>query len=247
MIPISATILTKNSEKYLTEVLTSLEALDEVIILDNGSSDSTLEIVKKFKNTHIYKSEFIGFGPLKNLAASYAKNDWIFSIDSDEVASTQLIHDLKKINRSNGKKLYIIKRENYFLNQLVRHSGWGKDHLIRIYNREHHSFTNAHVHESIEMKKKSDVKILNGTIKHYAVDDILSFLTKIKRYSSLERKKKLKKLNPTFILLRSFFAFFKTYILKKGFLDGYIGLVIAVSDANGVFYKYMRVYSKESS
>lgn len=242
MIKVSATILTKDSQAHIREVLNSLQSLDEVIILDNGSSDETLNIAKEFKNCKVFTSKFIGFGALKNLASSYSKNSWILSIDSDEVASKELIEAISKIDFSNPKNLYKVERKNYFLGKLVKYSGWGDEHLIRIYNKNYHQFKNIEVHESIELKQDSKIQNLNKEIKHYAVDDISSFLTKINRYSNLERERELKKLHPFLIYLRASFAFFKTYIIKLGFLDGFEGFVIAISNANGVFYKYTKRY-----
>jgi len=95
-IPATAAMLVKNSERYLHEVLTALQDFDEVLLLDNGSTDRTFEIAERFTNVSYYKYDFIGFGPMKNLAARLAQNNWIFSIDSDEVADGELIAAIRK-------------------------------------------------------------------------------------------------------------------------------------------------------
>ena len=239
---ISVTVLTKNSEKYIKECLESVNEFGEVIILDNGSSDNTLEIAEKFENVKIFKNEFIGFGPLKNLACSFAINDWIFNLDSDETIDLSLIESIKKLDEKNINLVGFFYRKNYFKGKAVKFSGWNKDKVFRLYNRKKTGFKNVMVHESIKLNNM-EVKKLNGFIKHYAVDEVTDFLKKIKRYSVLERDG-LKKLSIFSIVFRSYFAFFKTYILKLGFLDGWRGILIAVSDFNGVFYKYIVKYAK---
>ena len=110
---ISVTILAKNAQKTLYECLKSVERFDEVILLDNKSSDKTVEIAKQFGNVKIYQSEFIGFGALKNLAISYAKNDWILSLDSDEVLESELIEEIASIQLQEGEYCSFLRKNFY--------------------------------------------------------------------------------------------------------------------------------------
>ena len=112
-IPISVIILTKNSQKYLKEVLNALKDFEEILIIDNGSKDATLDIVKSFKNVKIFKEEFIGFGPLKNRALKYAKNDWVLYIDSDKILTNELAKEIKNLTL-NSNTVYALKRDNYY-------------------------------------------------------------------------------------------------------------------------------------
>ncbi|MCK9467712.1 MAG: glycosyltransferase family 2 protein, partial [Candidatus Absconditabacterales bacterium] len=212
------------------------------IILDNGSEDNTLQIAEEFSNVKIFKDKFIGFGPLKNKAASYAQNDWIFNVDSDEIVEKILIEKIQDLNNVEKDTVFYMNRANYLLGEKVKFSGWNKDKIYRMYNKKHTSFKNVMVHESIILEN-SKIKKIDGNIKHYAVYEITQFLDKIKRYSALEREN-LKKRTLLGIFLRSIFAFIKTYIFQFGFLDGWRGLLIAVSNFNGVFYKYIiKTYS----
>jgi len=240
---ITPVIITKNSELHLNESLKSLENFKEVIVYDNGSTDKTINIAKSYPNVKVYTGEFFGFGPTKNFAATLSKTDWILSIDSDEVVTPKLFEEIKKLDLSNPTKVFKINRENLFMKSAIKHSGWNPDWIVRIYNKKHTSFSNQKVHESIIIHKNTKVISLKGRLTHYAVDDLSDFLIKAAHYSSIEREDQKCHL-PITIFFRAMFAFFKTYILKKGFLDGYRGLIISVGNFNGVFFKYMKKYEK---
>ncbi len=242
---ISVVMIVKNGEKSIKESLLSLKEFKEVIIYLNNSTDRTEEIAKGFSNVKIVKGEFLGFGKTKNRASSFAKNSWILSLDSDESLTDELIEEIKSLNLKEKNRVYAIKRKNLFLGKWVKHSGWNPDFVIRLYNRDFTSFNKNLVHESI-IKRDAKVVELNNYIIHRAIEDIGEFLEKVNRYSSLNREN-MRKLSPFTIFLRASFAFFKTYFLRLGFLDGYRGLVIAVSNFNGVFFKYIKFYAKSDN
>lgn len=241
---ISVTILTKNSSKYLRQCLQSVEVFDEVIVLDNGSSDNTIEIAKTFANVKIFTSPFVGFGPLKNLAASYASNDWIFSLDSDEVVSEELRKSIIEAKLEN-QKIYEFERLNHYDGKVVTCCGWSPDYVLRIYNKHATSYNDAQVHESI-IKNNMQIVKLQGKLVHFSFDSVESLLDKLQRYSTLwAEQNKFKKssslLKATF---RSLFAFFKNFVLQKGFLGGKNGFLISVCNALGVFFKYAKLAEK---
>ena len=125
----------------------------------------------------------------------------------------------------------------------VKHGGWGNDWLLRIYNRTTHQFKDVPVHESVVKTKSSIIHKFPFPIEHFAYQDIGQFLIKLDRYTELRRNQSNKTFHPLIIFLRSLFAFFRSYILRAGFIDGWRGLVIAWNEANGVFYKYMKRYA----
>jgi glycosyltransferase involved in cell wall biosynthesis len=237
--------LTKNSEKYLKESLDSLVEFDEVLILDNGSTDKTVEIALTYSNVKVVISEFIGFGALKNLAVESAKNDWILSIDSDEILSKALLKEIKRADLKDINSIYLIRRLNHYRRKTIRCCGWYPDIVPRLFNRRHTSFTDAMVHESVIVQKESKKIELKGEILHYPFDSVEDLIDKMQRYSSLYAKESSKSSSPLKALFRATFAFFKNYFLQKGFLYGFEGLLISVSNANGVFYKYMKLYERE--
>ncbi len=241
MIPVSVAMIAKNAEATITESLESLKSFDEVLLYLNNSTDNTKNIAESFSNVTIVEGEFTGFGPTKNSAATAAKHDWILSLDSDEIVPTDLLEEIASLDLSDTNMLGIIKRDNYFYGKKINYSGWGKDYLVRLYNKKVHTFNANNVHEFIpELPQSHSVK-LKQSFSHLALTDINQFLDKIKYYSDLgaEGKKSCFVLTPVF---KAFFAFFKTYVLQLGFMDGWRGLVIAVSDANGRFYRYVKRY-----
>lgn len=248
---ISAVIITKNAEDTLPATLESLRKFSEVVIFDNGSEDSTIEIAASFANVVIHQGSFDGFGPTKNKAVALASNDWVLSLDADESISDSLYESLVNWPATTPPNHYgLIVRENHFMGRAVKRGGWGNDKLVRLFNRRCLLFNSNRVHEFVDTKaaKISTPKeyLLGGTIIHNAVQNIGQFLEKINRYSELRSQDFLDKnkiLSPSIILLKSLFAFIRSYILKLGILEGWRGLVIAYSNAIGVFFKYMKAYS----
>ena len=242
---ISVVILTKNSHKYLKKCLDALIEFKEIVILDNGSSDDTIEIAKSYPNTRITQHKFIGFGPLKNLAVKYASFDWILSIDSDEIVTPELIEAIGNLDLTDFRNIYAVSRKNYYNGRLVKCCGWYPDIVNRLFNRNYTSFSNSMVHESLVIHPDTKKCLLNGAVLHYPFDNVESLINKMQSYSSLYARENKKSLSPAKAFWHGFFAFFKNYIIQKGIFCGYEGLLISVSNANGVFYKYMKLYEKQ--
>lgn len=240
---ITVTMITKNASAFLIESLSALESFDEVIVLDNGSSDNTIELAQKFANVVVYESEFIGFGPLKNLALSYASHNWILSVDSDEILSASLVREIADL-KLDKNKVYSILRDNYYKERHMLCCGWQGDFVMRLFNKNSVKFNNNQVHESLELSKDITVEKLHHTMKHYTYQSTAQLISKMDYYSTLwaEDYCGTKSSSPFKASIRSLFAFVKFYIFKKGFLNGYEGLLISVTNANGVFYKYMKLY-----
>lgn len=239
---ISITILTKNSEQYLKEVLNALQSFNEVLIFDNGSSDKTIEIAQTFSNVIVYKGTFEGFGKTHNKASSLAKNNWILSIDSDEVVSDKLVNEILSLSLD-PKVIYSIPRHNYYNGKWIKGCGWYPDRVRRLYNREETVFSDDQVHESL-IVNNLQIKNLKGEIKHYSYSSTEEFLQKMQNYSTLYAKQNRGKKKSSFTkaLLHGFSAFFLSYIFKKGIFDGKEGFIISLYNANTTFYKYLKLY-----
>ena len=245
---ISVVIITKNAANTLRETLVSTQNFSEVVVYHNGSSeDTTLKILKEFSNISLYQGEFIGFGPTKNRAVGLAKNDWVLSLDSDEVVSNELQNFIEQWNPESTNVVGLIRRDNYMMGQLINKGGWGNDWLVRLFNRTSHCFNNNAVHESVLVYAHSLKQKITGSIEHNAVQHLGQFLVKIDRYTEIRRQTMTKTYTPALIVLRSLFAFVKSYVIKGGFACGWRGLVIGWSEANGVFYKYMKIYADQNS
>lgn len=244
---ISATVLTKNSEKHIEELLASLKALDEVLLYDNGSKDRTLDIAKNFPNCRIVEGPFLGFGPTHNKASTLAKNDWIFSIDSDEIPSKELLEEISHL-KLDPHCLYSVPRHNLFNGKWIYTCGWWPDRVVRIYNRKATQFTDALVHESVIKGNLQEVN-LKAPLKHYSYDTLSDFLKKMDAYSTLfaEGKKGKISSSPFTAILHGWFAFFKSYILKRGILQGYEGFLISQYNGQTAFWKYLKLYHLNKS
>ncbi|MDD2653094.1 MAG: glycosyltransferase family 2 protein [Sulfurimonas sp.] len=242
---ISCVIIVKNAENTLANTLESLKEFEDIVIYDNGSIDDTVEIAKKYKNVNIVQGEFFGFGPTKNAAATFAKNEWILSLDADEVLSSEFIKNLISIEL-NDKNIYAILRENYYKDIQVKHC-WGDDVIVRLYNKTLTRFSDEKVHEKVIENGFSRAKI-NGSVLHYPYSCISDFIVKTDRYSTIFALSNVgkKKSSPFKAFYRSLFHFFRVYFFKLGFLDGYVGLLISFSGANGVFFKYLKLYEENN-
>ena len=240
---ISVTILTRNSAKCLAECLGALVDFDEVVVLDNGSTDETMEIARRFPNVSLHEHPFIGFGPMKNLAVDRASNDWILSIDSDEVVDVSLVQEILGIQLDDSC-VYEILRNNLYHGRLVNGCGWGNDRVQRLFNRRKVRFSDRMIHEGLEFGAGMRTFPLKGTLKHYAYDNAGQLIQKLQQYSTLwaDERKGLRKISPLQAFISAGFAFFKYYLVKGGWRYGYEGLLISISNANGVFYKYIKLY-----
>ncbi|WP_104697549.1 MULTISPECIES: glycosyltransferase family 2 protein [unclassified Helicobacter] len=239
---ISVAILVKNSEKTIKECLDALKNFDEIILLDNLSDDNTLEIAKQFHNVKIYQSDFIGFGALKNLAISYAKNDWILSIDSDEVLDEDAIKSINDL-KLDSHCVYALSRKNHYNGEWIKACGWYPDYVKRLFNKKEVSFNSALVHESLNVPKNFQEIKLKGSIKHYSFKDITQLLAKMQHYSSLWAQQNPHRFSsPMIAILKGFWTFIRNYLFKRGFLYGYRGFVISICNGLGAFFKYMKLY-----
>jgi len=239
---ISVTVLTKNSRKYMAELLDALTAFDEVLLFDNGSTDETLEIARKYSNVTIHMGSFEGFGVTHNKASSLAKHDWILSIDSDEIVSEEMAQSIFALDLDPGC-VYSFPRHNYYNGRWIRWCGWYPDRQMRLYNRTQTKFTDTQVHEAIIVDRMRVVE-LDGPMIHYSYECIADFLTKMQSYSTLFARQYAGKRSSSLLkaISHGAFAFFKSYILKRGFLGGYEGFVISAYNGHTAFYKYLKLY-----
>lgn len=239
---LSAVIITRNAAATLARTLDALEAVGEVIVYDNGSTDETLDIARRYANVSLHQGEFLGFGLTKRHAVSLAHNDWILSLDADEAPTAQLLDTLATwLPTAEAQQVVEVERENWLLGKPVRHAGWGNDWLVRVFHRRWHNFNDAVVHESITVNPSTQRVRLDGCLEHLAITELGQFLDKINCYSTLRAQSGRLRVYPVaLIVLKALFAFWRAYLLQRGFLDGWRGLVIAVANANGVFWKYMK-------
>ncbi len=238
----SAVVLVKDNEHTLTATLESLKAFDNVVVYDNGSTDESKHIARKFPNVHLVEGEFKGFGWTKNRAVSFAKHDWIIIVDSDEVVDKELLQILQT-KRLDDNTVYQLNFKAYYKDIQVKHCGWNNQKIKRVFNRNVTRYNNNDVHEDI-MTDGLAIELLSGNMEHYSYHSISEFIIKADRYSTLFAQNNVGKRtsSPLKAFFNGVYSFIRTYILKKGFLDGYVGLIISYSHMVTNFYKYMKLY-----
>jgi len=239
---ITVTILTKNSGATLRATLQSTREFPEVLLLDTGSTDNTLEIAREFPNVKIYKENFSGFGPTHNRATALAAHDWILSLDSDEVLTEELIREILALSLDQNA-VYRILRHNFFNGKHIKWcGGWHPDWIVRLYNRKTTRFTDAAVHEKI-ITEGLKIVSLKQYFLHTPYREIGDFLTKMQMYSSLFATQYRSKRSSSLCkaLFHSWAAFLKSYLLKRGFLGGKEGFIISAYNAHTAFYKYLKL------
>ncbi|HEE9578920.1 TPA: glycosyltransferase [Campylobacter coli] len=243
---ISVIIIVKNAQNTLCECLNSLKEFGEIILLNNESTDDTLKIAKEFQkefaHLYIYESKFIGFGALKNLALSHAKNEWILNIDADEILENEAKEELKKLE-FREQNILALPRKNLYKGEWIKACGWWPDHVLRVFNKKHTKFNENLVHESLILHTNTQKVYLKNGLKHFAFESIDDLLDKLQKYSKLWALQNLHKESGICkALVRGFWTFFRNYVLKKGIFYGYKGFTISVCNGLGAFFKYMKLY-----
>jgi len=229
---ISVVIITFNEEHNIKQCLDSVSLFDEIIIVDSGSTDQTIDIAKKH-GAKVIHQDWLGFGPQKQFVVSQAKNEWVLSIDADEVLSKELLANIHSLNLHNPQLAYSINRRSFFLGTEVKHSGWNPDWVIRLFNKNHCHFTEDKVHEKV-MGYQSMQK-LDGLMYHYTYQTLFDIKDKTVKYGQLGKLSRKKAKNK---YLNASWSFIRTFFIQFGFLDGLTGYQIAKMNAQTTFIKY---------
>ncbi|MEZ5315339.1 MAG: glycosyltransferase family 2 protein [Chlamydiales bacterium] len=241
---ISVTIIIKNGERYLNQVLYPLERFQEIILYDTGSTDQTLAIAKRYPNVVIYQEKFRGFGITHNDAAQRASHPWILSIDADEILSKELVDEIFQTPLQ-PRTVYAFPFYNYCNGKWIKWCGWYPESHIRLYNKTETAFSQSMIHEKV-ISTGFSKSIFKHPIQHYSYDSISDFLIKMERYSTLFAKeyRHKKYSSPYTALKHGLGAFLKSFFLKRGFLGGFEGFLISVYNGHTAFYKYLKLYQE---
>lgn len=243
---VSVVIIARKSAATLRACLNSVAGFDEVVLYLNDTDDDSREIAHEFANVRVIEGYFDGFGSTKNRAADCARNDWILSLDADEALGAEMAQTVLQ-QPLNPHSVYAFERINYYRDRPIRHC-WGHDTLVRLYNRTHTQFTDSRVHEFIRADHLT-VERSRLTFTHHPYHSLSDFLVKADTYSTLFAQENVgrKTASPAKAFADGLYSFIKTYFFKRGFLDGYAGLVIAFSHMATNFYKYMKLYEANQS
>ena len=245
---ITGLIITYNEEKNIREVLGCFDFCDEIIIVDSYSTDKTLEIAKEFSNVKIIQNKFEDFTKQRNLALENANNDWILFLDGDERITPPLRKEIiETVKKPDAKDAYYFYRKFFFENRPINYSGTQNDKNFRLFRKSKAKYiVDKKVHETLEVN--GTIGVLKNKLLHYSVSDYESYKHKMLRYGKLkgiELAEKGKKYNTITQFSKTFFNFFKTYILKLGILDGEKGLELCYLQSLYVFETY-RALKKEN-
>jgi glycosyltransferase involved in cell wall biosynthesis len=239
---ISAVIIARNEAHNIEDAIASLNFASQIVVADSGSRDNTVELARR-AGAEVHGIEFDGFGPSKNRALQFCRNEWIFSLDADERVSPELAANiLKAVGKDSGPDGYLVSRLTYFLGKPIRHSGWYPEHILRLFRRGKGQFTERLVHENITLD--GTLGQLEGPLYHYSYRDLGSYLDKLQEYSTLSARELYgggRRFRLTDILLYPPAIFCKMYLLKAGFLDGYHGLLLALLSSFHVLIKYAKL------
>jgi len=238
---ITATIITLNEERNIARAIESLRCCSEILVVDSGSADRTMELAEKH-GAKVVESPWPGYAAQKNYAADQASNDWILSIDADEVVSEALDGEIWQLKRNGAAyDAYTMPRLAQYLGRWILHSGWYPDRKIRLYDRRKAKWTGKFVHENLEVNGR--IGHLQSNLLHFTCDSLSEHLKTMDRYTTLAAEELVSQ--KTRVRLRHMicdpaWTFTRTYFLQRGFLDGLEGLTIAYMAALYTFLKYAK-------
>jgi glycosyltransferase involved in cell wall biosynthesis len=241
---ISVVIVCKDEEDEIGRTLKSLTGLtDDIVVLDNGSTDNTKNVVTA-SGARLIEGSWEGFGKTKNKATSFAKYDWVLSLDADESIDEELKDSLLHLSLQNENVVFEIKFKNFFGDTYLRFGEWGGDKHLRLFNRRKVNWNEAVVHEALVLPEEVKIKKLNGSVLHYTVKNEAEFASKMLKYGQLNAEKYAragKRSSWVRIYVAPVFSFLKYYIFKLGFLDGRAGFICARMSSYYTHIKYARL------
>ncbi len=239
---ITAIIPTLNEAKNIEDAINTVDFADEIIVIDSYSSDNTVEIAEK-NNVRVIQRKFDNFSSQKKYAISKAKYEWIYILDADERVPAKLRIEILKAMESPADIVgFYVYRTFYFLKKKINYGGWQSDKVIRLFRKDKCEYNDNLVHETINFQGK--ITFLKNKIDHYSYRSYNHYLSKLNHYASLQAEelfKNNKRVNIFHITLKPAFRFFVHFIIRRGFLDGFPGFVLATQHAFGVLTRYLKL------
>jgi glycosyltransferase involved in cell wall biosynthesis len=242
MTRLSVTVITKNEVNFIRACLDSVRWADEIIIVDSGSTDGTVEICREYTDK-IMLTDWPGFGPQKNRALAMATSEWVLSLDADEQVSPELKQEiLSAMSFPEDHAAFDLPRRSSYCGRRMRHGGWWPDYVTRLFRRGSARFSDDLVHERLVVDGR--IGRLREPLIHAAFENLENVLETMDRYSTIGARMmhdRGKKATMATAVLHGFWSFFHTYVVRAGFLDGRAGFMLAVSNAEGTYYKYLKL------
>jgi glycosyltransferase involved in cell wall biosynthesis len=241
---LSVIIITKNAEAHIQACLDSVAFANEIIVVDANSTDKTATICQQFdkKVAFFVMDDWLGFGTQKNRALAKAQGEWILSIDADERVSNVLQGEIITTINNTTHTAFRLRRLSQFMGRWMKHS-WSDDYVTRLFKRDSAKFTDDLVHERLQVFQGT-IGIIDIPLWHYSFSSVEEVLEKMNHYSSASaqvRYQQRQQASLTQAILHGLWTFFRFYVLKRGFLDGQQGFMLAVSNAEGSYYRYLKL------
>lgn len=240
---LSVIVICGNNAATIRRCLESVAWANEIVVVDSGSTDGTFDIARELATRTRQTPDWPGHGPQKNRALDMATGDWIFSLDSDEWITPEVRAGLDAAMAAPGDKAaFALPRRSSFCGRFMRHSGWWPDYVTRLWRRGSARFSEDHTHDRVIVEGKTGR--LREPILHEAVTDLEQMLVKINMYSSSSATmfhRDGRRASLFTALLHGGWAFFRTYVLRLGFLDGREGLMLAIINAENSYYRYAKL------
>jgi len=241
-IQLSIIIITRDEQYNIKDCLESVKWADEIIVVDSGSIDKTEEICRKYTDK-FYVKDWPGFGIQKQRALELASHEWVLSIDADERVTLELRDEIiDKITQNSNVGGYLIPRLSNYLGKDIYHAGWYPDYTLRLVKKRKSHFTEDIVHE--RMAVDGAIQKLTNHFLHFPYKDIAHHVQKLNDYSSLSAEKMFSRgrdISWSMIFFKAFFGFVRAYILRRGFLDGWQGVVVSISTSISIYMKYVKL------
>lgn len=245
MIPVSVVVVTHNEERNIEDALRSAAGFSEIIVVDSFSTDRTVEICRKYTD-RIYQHEWPGYAKQKQRAVDYAAGPWVLILDADERITGELREEIAAVIERTTEDGFSLQRRNFFLGRWIRHSGWWPDSIVRLFRKEKGALEEREVHEKVVVR--GSVGNLSGCLEHYTYRTISDYVRKMDSYSTLAAQEIRRRSGRPGILslaVRPCFTFFRMYVLRRGFLDGMHGVLLAVLYGYYTFLKYAKAWEVE--
>ena len=243
MIPLSVVIVTKDEETNIEDALRSAAGAQEIVVVDSFSTDRTVDICRQYTDK-IHRHEWQGYSRQKQLAVDLAQGPWVLILDADERITPELRDEISRILTETDCEGFSMPRRNYFLGKWIRHSGWWPDRTLRLFRKDKGRLEDREVHEKVVVSGK--VGRLEAPLEHHTYRTISEYLRKMEAYSSLAAVQIRKRRRPGAVSMcvKPLFTFFRMYVVRRGFLDGTHGLILAWLYSYYTFLKYTRAWEK---
>lgn len=246
---LSAVLIVKNEEQSLAACLERLTWADEIVVLDSGSNDATLEVARRY-TSHVYvDADWQGFGVQRQRAQAKATGDWVLMVDADEHVSDELKDEIQAAVRSNDQsKVYEVPRLAWCFGGFIRHSGWYPGYRVRLYPRTVARYDAKRVHENLEYSREVEIKRLKGDLLHYTYFSLQQYLSKSTQYAAEwaeQRDAAGKRGSLPKGISHGVFCFLRMYVFRAGFLDGKRGFLLASLSAFATFAKYADLWVRQ--